>query len=155
MTETAYEGAANALAAYEAAIEGGEDPILINQQDAPHLAAMLQALIAEHERTLEGLYAAYCALGEDTDGARNARELFGPMTHIGNPAEYVARLVREYRAEMEAEVERADAALNATPITIAHDGGNTVTGTLDQVLNHGHLKAGWKYVPNQTDRSAT
>lgn len=32
-----------------------------------------------------------------------------------------------------------------TRITIEHEGGNTVTGTLEQVLNHGHLKPGWKY----------
>jgi len=31
-------------------------------------------------------------------------------------------------------------------VTIAHEGGNTVTGTLDEVLNHGHLKPGWRYV---------
>jgi len=30
-------------------------------------------------------------------------------------------------------------------ITIEHEGGNTVTGTLDEVLNHGHLKPGWRY----------
>lgn len=48
--EAAYEGAANALAAYEAAIEDGQDPILVNQQDAPHLAAMLKQLLFEYER---------------------------------------------------------------------------------------------------------
>lgn len=30
-------------------------------------------------------------------------------------------------------------------ITIEHEGGNTVTGTPEQVLNHGHLMPGWKY----------
>lgn len=43
--------------------------------------------------------------------------------------------------------------LDATRITIAHEGGNTVTGTLDEVLNHGHLKPGWKYVPESSDPS--
>lgn len=33
----------------------------------------------------------------------------------------------------------------ATRITIEHEGGNTVTGTLEEVLNHGHLKPGWRY----------
>lgn len=30
-------------------------------------------------------------------------------------------------------------------ITIGHVGGNTVTGSPEQVLNHGHLKPGWAY----------
>lgn len=30
-------------------------------------------------------------------------------------------------------------------ITIEHVGGNTVSGTPEQVLNHGHLKPGWRY----------
>jgi hypothetical protein len=29
-------------------------------------------------------------------------------------------------------------------ITIEHENGNTVTGTPEQVLNHGHLKPGWR-----------
>ena len=31
-------------------------------------------------------------------------------------------------------------------ITIVHEGGNSVTGTLHEVLNHGHLKPGWRYI---------
>lgn len=30
-------------------------------------------------------------------------------------------------------------------ITIEHVGGNTITGTPEQVLNHGHLVEGWKF----------
>lgn len=30
-------------------------------------------------------------------------------------------------------------------ITIRHEGGNTVSGTPEDVLNHGHLKPGWKF----------
>ena len=37
-----------------------------------------------------------------------------------------------------------------TLVTIIHEGGNTITGTLEDVLNHGHLKPGWKYVPEPT-----
>lgn len=49
------------------------------------------------------------------------------------------------RDEMKAVRDAVIAALEApTRITIAHDNGNTVTGTLDEVLNHGHLKPGWR-----------
>lgn len=53
----------------------------------------------------KGLYDVYVNLGEDTDGARNARELFGPMVST-TPGELVPRLVAAYRSEMEAESER-------------------------------------------------
>lgn len=36
-----------------------------------------------------------------------------------------------------------------TRITIKHEGGNTVTGTPEDVLNHGHLKPGWRYVGSE------
>lgn len=32
-------------------------------------------------------------------------------------------------------------------ITIRHKNGNTITGTPEQVLNYGHLKDGWKWIP--------
>ena len=47
----------------------------------------------------------------------------------------------------------ARAALDSVRITIAHEGGNTVTGTPDEVLNRGHLMPGWTYVPVHTDGS--
>jgi hypothetical protein len=34
-------------------------------------------------------------------------------------------------------------------ITIGHEGGNTVSGTPEDVLNHGHLKPGWRYVGSE------
>lgn len=34
--------------------------------------------------------------------------------------------------------------VNDIYITIQHEGGNTITGTVEQVLNRGHLKPGWR-----------
>ena len=62
----------------------------------------IRTVLAALDAAEEGLYRVYVELGEDTDGARNARELFGPMTRTV-PGEWVPKLVREYRAEMEAE----------------------------------------------------
>lgn len=71
-------------------------------------ADALEAVTAERDRFYEGLYQAYVQLGEDTDGARNADELFRPMVNC-DPAEWVPRLVANYRAEMEAEADAIEA----------------------------------------------
>lgn len=52
------------------------------------------------EAALEGLYRVYVNLGEDTDGARNARELFGPWVGF-DPATHVPNLVMEHRKDWE------------------------------------------------------
>ena len=50
---TALEDALAALASYDAAIEDtGQNPDIVNRQDAPHLAFVLRALIAEYERLI-------------------------------------------------------------------------------------------------------
>lgn len=72
-------------------------------QDADDIRAVLDALDAAEE----GLYRVYVELGEDTDGARNARELFGPMINTA-PGELVPQLVRQYRTEMEAELDTVE-----------------------------------------------
>lgn len=52
------------------------------------------------EAALEGLYRVYVNLGEDTDGARNAEELFGPWVGF-DPATHIPNLVAEHRDEWE------------------------------------------------------
>lgn len=52
------------------------------------------------EAALEGLYRVYVDIGEDTDGARNAKELFGPWVSF-DPATHVPNLVADFRKMME------------------------------------------------------
>lgn len=56
-------------------------------------------------------------------------------------ADYTAKAISSERHS-----KSAPAAIDSERITIIHEDGNTVAGTLDDVLNHGHLKRGWKYV---------
>lgn len=83
--------------------------------DSGSMAVYADALEAEHQRAesyFEGLYNVYVQLGEDTDGARDARALFGPMTQT-DPAEWLPRLVRANRCEWEDEAERMEAERDA------------------------------------------
>ena len=48
----------------------------------------------------QALYDVYVAIGEPTEGARDYRELFGPMRGLYAP-HLVPHLVRKYREEME------------------------------------------------------
>lgn len=64
----------------------------------------------------EGLFRVVAAIGEDTDGARTARDYFGPLTvlvrdqpPITDPVGITLHLVAEYRREMEREADLADA----------------------------------------------
>ncbi|OJU44452.1 MAG: hypothetical protein BGN98_13790 [Microbacterium sp. 69-7] len=64
----------------------------------------------------EGLFRVVAAIGEDTDGARTARDYFGPLTvlvrdqpPITDPVGITLHLVSEYRREMEQEADIADA----------------------------------------------
>lgn len=64
----------------------------------------------------EGLFRVVVAIGEDTDGARTARDYFGPLTilvrdqpPITDPVGVTLHLVAEYRREMEHEADFADA----------------------------------------------
>lgn len=52
------------------------------------------------EAALEGLYRVYVNIGEDTDGTRNAKELFGPWVGF-DPAVHVPSLVADFRKMME------------------------------------------------------
>lgn len=51
---------------------------------------------------LAGLFQVYVELGEDTNGARNAKELFGPWVGF-DPATHIPELVAERRREWEKE----------------------------------------------------
>lgn len=57
-------------------------------------------LTLELQAALEGLYLVYVNIGEDTDGARNAKELFGPWVGF-DPATHVPNLVADFRKMME------------------------------------------------------
>lgn len=61
---------------------------------------LILRLSQELEASLEGLYGVYVSLGFDTDGARNARELFGPWVGF-DPATHIPELAAEYRRESE------------------------------------------------------
>lgn len=68
----------------------------------------------------EGLFRVVVAIGEDTDGARTARDYFGPLTvlvrdqpPITDPVGITLHLVSEYRREMEQEADIADARVAA------------------------------------------
>lgn len=61
-------------------------------------------LSQELEASLEGLYGVYVNLGFDTDGARNARELFGPWVGF-DPATHIPELAAEHQRESEDDYE--------------------------------------------------
>lgn len=63
-------------------------------------ADIMWSLVRELENALDGLYKVYVNLGEDTDGARNAKELFGPWVGF-DPATHIPKLVAEHRDEWE------------------------------------------------------
>lgn len=63
-------------------------------------ALVMMNLVRELENALEGLYRVYVNLGEDTDGARNAEQLFSPWVGF-DPAKHVPDLVMEHRNEWE------------------------------------------------------
>lgn len=74
----------------------------------------------------DGLFRVVQALGFDTDGAKTAGEFFGPMTYCTgegqytDPAGIAVGYVTDYRAEMEAEADKADetiAALRSSVVT--------------------------------------
>lgn len=61
---------------------------------------IISRLSLELHEALEGLYLVYVNIGEDTDGARNAKELFGPWVGF-DPAVHVPSLVADFRKMME------------------------------------------------------
>lgn len=65
---------------------------------------LLAKVTYELEQALEGLYRVYVNLGEDTDGARNAKELFGPWVGF-DPATHIPKLVAETRKQWEEDYE--------------------------------------------------
>lgn len=75
-------------------IENGKNPKLHYEKRYETRVALAYAL----ESALEGLYKVYVNLGEDTDGARNAEQLFGPWVGF-DPAKHIPDLVMEHRKE--------------------------------------------------------
>lgn len=69
-----------------------------------HEALVIANLIRELENSLEGLYRVYVNIGEDTDGARNAEQLFGPWVGF-DPAAHIPQLVADFRKESEEDYE--------------------------------------------------
>lgn len=70
---------------------------------------ILNAAADALESALEGLFQVYVELGEDTDGARNAKELFSwfgfdPATHI---PELVAAFRKQSEEDYEADLAKA------------------------------------------------
>ncbi|MGX9349185.1 hypothetical protein [Microbacterium sp. KNMS] len=66
------------------------------------------------EAAEDGLFRVVQALGFDTDGAQNARELFGPMTYCREEGRFTTApdiavaYAKDYREEMEEEASRSD-----------------------------------------------
>lgn len=98
---------------------------------------VIQTTESERDRFYEGLYQVYVRLGEDTDGARNADELFRPMVGC-DPAEWVPRLVAECRAEMDAEIAagfRRTAVQEPSAAPTVRDHVRDLTGATDAELD--------------------
>ncbi|USH44540.1 hypothetical protein SEA_CASSITA_86 [Microbacterium phage Cassita] len=97
---TDYKELANVLRIEDTDVRPG---LSILQQAANALEELGEAFLRERagkEAALEGLYKVYVNLGEDTDGARNAKELFGPWVGF-DPATHIPDLVMEHRKEWE------------------------------------------------------
>lgn len=81
-------------------------------ESAPSLS---DELTARAEAAEDGLFRVVQALGFDMDGAKNAREFFGPMTYcteegrFTEPADIAVAFAKDHRTEMEEEADKYEA----------------------------------------------